>query len=178
GEYFLYDFVTDSHNLVDYPKTGVWPDGYYMTGRIFNASGTAFLAGRIFVFEREQMVKGLPARQLQADLQKYGNKPQDGMLPSDLDSLTPPPAGEAAFVIAPHPTTVNRLNSARVAGKMGGAPRIRLTEDIIQENWGGPPCVREHDAAGHLDCVPEPAPATPTDYLDNLAGFLMYRLAY
>src|SRR6266403_359370 len=178
GEYFLYDFVTDSDNFVDYPKTGVWPDGYYMTGRIFNASGTAFLAGRIFVFEREQMLKGLPARQLQADLKKYGNKPQDGMLPSDLDSLTPPPAGEAAFVIAPHPTTVNRLTSARVAVTWGGAPRIRLTEGIIKETWGVPPCVSDTDAGDHRDCVPEPAPATPTDYVDNLDFRLMYRLAY
>jgi hypothetical protein len=178
GEYFLYDFVTDSDNFVDYPKTGVWPDGYYMTGRIFNASGTAFLAGRIFVFEREQMLKGLPARQLQADLKKYGNKPQDGMIPSDLDSLTPPPAGAAAFVIAPHPTTVNRLTSARVAVTWGGAPRIRLTEDVIQETWGVPPCVSDTDAGDHRDCVPEPAPATPTDYVDNLDVRLMYRLAY
>jgi len=177
GEYFLYDFVTDPDNFVDYPKTGVWPDGYYMTGRIFNASGTAFLAGRIFVFEREQMVKGLPARQLQADLKKYGNKPQDGMIPSDLDSLTPPPAGEAAFVIAPHPTTVNRLASARVAVTWGGAPRIRLTEDVIQESWGVPPCVSD-TTADHRDCVPEPAPATPPDYVDNLDARLMYRLAY
>src|SRR5882724_5503772 len=177
GEYFLYDFVTDPDNFVDYPKTGVWPDGYYMTGRIFNASGTAFLAGRIFVFEREQMVKGLPARQLQADLKKYGNKPQDGMIPSDLDSLTPPPAGEAAFVIAPHPTTVNRLTSARVAVTWGGAPRIRLNEDFIQESWGVPPCVSD-TTADHRDCVPEPAPATPPDYVDNLDARLMYRLAY
>src|SRR5262245_17136211 len=177
GEYFVYDFVTDSQNFVDYPKTGVWPDGYYMTGRIFNASGTAFLAGRIFVFEREQMLKGLPARQLQADLKKYGNKPQDGMIPSDLDSLTPPPAGEAAFVIAPHPTTVNRLTSARVAVTWGGAPRIRLTEDVIKETWGVPPCVSD-TTADHRDCVPEPAPATPPDYVDNLDARLMYRLAY
>ena len=39
-----------------------------MSGHVFNASGTAYLAGRIFVFEREKMLKGLPARQLQADL--------------------------------------------------------------------------------------------------------------
>ena len=57
GEYYLYDFVTDPTNFVDYPKIGVWPDGYYMSGHVFNASGTAFLAGRIFVFEREQNVE-------------------------------------------------------------------------------------------------------------------------
>ncbi|HEX3620122.1 MAG TPA: hypothetical protein VHU16_07100, partial [Candidatus Udaeobacter sp.] len=109
GAYYLYDFVTDSQNFVDYPKMGVWPDGYYMSGHVFNAAGTAFLQGRIFVFERDKMLAGLPARQLQADLKKYSNKPQFGFLPSDLDTLTPPPAGEAAFVIGPNPATKNRL---------------------------------------------------------------------
>jgi hypothetical protein len=178
GEYFLYDFVTDPVNFVDYPKTAVWPDGYYMSGHVFNSTGTAFLAGRIFVFEREKMLKGLPARQLQADLRRYANKPQFGFLPSDLDSLTPPPAGEAAFVIGPHPTSTNRLTSARVAVTWGGAPRIRLTESLIAETWGIPPCVNDTDAQDHRDCVPQPAPATPTDYLDNLDFRLMYRLAY
>src|SRR5215212_8221542 len=57
GSYYLYDFVTDPANFVDYPKIGVWPDGYYMTGHVFNAAGTAFLAGRVFVFERDKMLK-------------------------------------------------------------------------------------------------------------------------
>ncbi len=178
GAYFLYDFVTDPANFVDYPKIGVWPDGYYMSGHVFNPTGTAFLAGRIFVFERDKMLKGLPARQLQADLKRYANKPQFGFLPSDLDSLTPPPAGEAAFVIGPHPTTTNRLASARVAVTWGGTPRIGLTESLIAETWGLPPCVNDTDAGDHRDCVPEPAPALPGDYVDNLDFRLMYRLAY
>jgi hypothetical protein len=177
GPYFLYDFVTDPENFVDYPKIGVWPDGYYMSGHVFPPVGP-FLAGRIFVFERDKMLKGLPARQLQADLKKYGGKPQFGFLPSDLDSLTPPPAGEAAFVIGPHPTTVNKLASARVAVTWGAVPTIKLTESVIDESWGVAPCVNDTDAGDHRDCVPEPAPATPGDYVDNLAGHVMYRLAY
>jgi len=178
GEYYLYDFVTDSENFVDYPKIGVWPDGYYMSGHVFNASGTVFLQGRIFVFEREQMLKGLPAQQLQADLKKYSNKPQFGFLPSDLDSLTPPPAGEAAFLIGPNPATKNRLTSTRVAVTWGAAPRIRLTESLIQESWDTAPCVNDTDANDHRDCVPQPGPATPADDLDNLDSRFMYRLAY
>jgi len=42
-------FRNRPHELCDYPKIGVWPDGYYMSGHVFNASGTAYLAGRIFV---------------------------------------------------------------------------------------------------------------------------------
>jgi hypothetical protein len=177
GEYYLYDFVTDSANFVDYPKTGVWPDGYYMTGHIFNASGTAFLAGRIFVFERDKMLQGQPARQLQKDLKTYNGKPQFGFLPSDLDSLTPPPAGEAAFVIGPDPVSTKNLDSARVAVTWGNTPTINLTETRISAAWSVAPCVG--DPSNHdFNCVPQPSPATAADYLDNLSFHLMYRLPY
>ncbi|PYK69399.1 MAG: hypothetical protein DME45_02385 [Verrucomicrobia bacterium] len=178
GPWYLYDFVTDPVNFIDYPKTGVWPDGYYMTGRVFNAAGTVYINGRVFVFERDKMLQGLPARQVQKDLKRYGNKPQNGMLPSDLDSLMPPPAGEAAFVIAPDPATTNKLDSTRVKVTWGANPTITLTQTQIPVTWDSAPCVNDTDANNHRDCVPQPAPATPTDYLDNLDFRLMYRLAY
>jgi hypothetical protein len=175
GSYYLYDFVTDPSNFVDYPKIGVWPDGYYMTGHVFNAAATVYLAGRVFVFERDQMLKGLPARQLQKDLKTYANRAQYGFLPSDLDSLTPPPAGAPAFVIGPDPVTTNKLDSTRVKVTWGNNPTISLTETQIAASWGVAPCV--NDTTGQ-DCVPEPAPATPADYLDNLSYHVMYRLPY
>ena len=178
GAYYVYDFVTDPANFVDYPKIGVWPDGYYMSGHVFNASATAFLAGRIFVFEREKMLKGLPARQLQADLKKYSGKAQYGFLPSDLDSLTPPPAGEAAFVIGPDPASKTRLDSTRVAVTWGTTPTITLSETKISATWDVPPCVGNPSGKKDFNCVPEPAPAVAADYLDNLSFHMMYRLPY
>src|SRR6185436_15555511 len=124
GSYYLYDFVTDPVNFVDYPHIGVWPDGYYMTTHVFNAAGTAQVAARIYVFERSQMIQGLAARMQQADLKKYSGRFQYGFLPADLDSLTPPPAGEAAFVIGPDPAFTTRLDSTRVAVTWGGTPTI------------------------------------------------------
>jgi hypothetical protein len=177
GSYYLYDFVTDSTNLVDYPKIGVWPDGYYMSGHVFNPAGTSFLAGRIFVFEREKMLKGLPAQQLQADLRTYNGRAQYGFLPSDLDSLTPPPAGEAAFVIGPDPVSNRNLDSTRVAVTWGNAPRITLTETRIAATWSVAPCVGSPNNAD-FNCVPQPSPATTADYVDNLSFHLMYRLPY
>ena len=44
GEYYLYDFLTDPVNFVDYPHTGVWPDGYCMSAHVFGA-GTRFHYG-------------------------------------------------------------------------------------------------------------------------------------
>jgi len=177
GPWYTYDFVTDPVNFIDYPKTGMWPDAYYMTGRVF-APNNAYLAGRVFAFERDKMLQGLPARQLQKDLKRYGNKPQDGMIPSDLDSLTPPPAGAAAFVIAPDPSTTNKIDSARVKVTWGANPTITLIETQIPASWDSAPCINDTAAQNHRDCVPQPAPATPADYLDNVDFRFMYRFAY
>src|ERR1044071_6089499 len=106
GAWYLYDFVTDSANFVDYPHTGVWPDGYYMSAHVFNSAGTALVGARVYVFERDKMITGQPARMQSANLTTYGGSFQFGFLPADLDSLTPPPTGEAEFVLGPHPTTL------------------------------------------------------------------------
>jgi hypothetical protein len=178
GPWYLYDFVTDPVNFVDYPKTAVWPDSYYMTGHVFNSSGTAYITGRVFAFERDKMLLGLPARQLQKDLKKYGGKTQFGMLAADLDSLTPPPVGAAEFVIGPDPTTTKKLDSARVKVTWGANPTMTLTETQIAASWDSSPCINNTAAQDNRDCVPQPPPATPADYLDNLDFRFMYRLAY
>lgn len=179
GDYYLYDFLTDGTNFVDYPHTGVWPDGYYMTGHVFNAAGTTYLAGRVYVFERDKMIAGLPARQLQADLAHDGAGIQYGFLPADLDSLTPPPAGEAEFILGPNAQFTNRTDSTRVAVTWGTTPTIALTSAVITTTGiSTPPCVNNTTAQENRDCVPQPAPAVGADYLDNLHGHFMYRLAY
>ena len=117
GAYYLYDFVTDATNFIDYPKIGVWPDGYYMSAHAYNAAGTSFIGGRIYVFERTQMIQGLTARMQVSSL----GTAHFGFLPADLDSLTPPPTGEAEFLIGPGSTTTT-LAASRVAVTWG-APR-------------------------------------------------------
>lgn len=179
GDYYLYDFLTDSTNFVDYPHTGVWPDGYYMSGHVFNPAGTSYLAGRVFVFERDKMIAGLPARQLQADLAHDGSGIQYGFLPADLDSLTPPPAGEAAFILGPNAQFTNRTDSTRVKVTWGTSPTIALTSAVISTTGiSAAPCVNNTAAQENRDCVPQPAPAVGADYLDNLSSHFMYRLAY
>src|SRR2546423_13507661 len=179
GDYYLYDFLTDGTNFVDYPHTGVWPDGYYMTGHVFNAAGTSYLAGRVYVFERDKMIAGQPARQLQADLAHDGAGIQYGFLPADLDSLTPPPAGEAEFILGPNAQFTNRTDSTRVKVTWGTTPTIALTSAVITTTGiSTAPCVNNTSAQQNRDCVPQPAPAVGADYLDNLSGHYMYLLAY
>jgi hypothetical protein len=183
GEYYLYDFLTDPVNFVDYPHTGVWPDGYYMSTHVFTAvpgeihppvaPPGAFITGRIYVFERDKMVDGLPARMQSVDLAQ-----QYGLLPADLDSLTPPPAGEAEFVLAPDVGFYDRTDPSRVQVTWDPAPTITLIPGaFIAFGVGNAPCVNGQ-LSPPRDCVPQPSPAVGLDYLDNISGHLMYRLAY
>ncbi len=127
GSWYLYDFVTDAVNFVDYPHMAVWPDGYYMAAHIFSSSGSSFFAGRMYAFERDKMLSGLPARMLTKDLKQYGGLPQYGFLPADVDSPIAPPAGEAEMVIGPDPASVTLLDSTRVAVTWGASPAMTLT---------------------------------------------------
>jgi hypothetical protein len=173
GAWYLYDFVTDPVNFVDYPHMAVWPDGYYMATHIFDGSGSSFLAGRMYAFERDKMLNGQPARMLSKDLKPYSGFPQYGFLAADLDSPMPPPPGEAEFVIGPDPASTSLLDSTRVAVTWGATPAMAFTETQISASWGIPPCV-----GGAGACVPQPPPATGFDYLDNLDQHMMYRLGY
>jgi hypothetical protein len=173
GAYYTYDFLTDALNFVDYPHTGVWPDGYYMSAHVFNSAGTLVVAARVYVFERAAMILGQPARMQSANLTTYGGSFQYGFLPADLDSLTPPPVGEAAFILGPHPTTLTLTASTRVAVTWGVTPTITLTEaTITNTTYTTAYCV----STGRL-CVPQSGQASAAA-LDNIKSHFMYRLAY
>jgi hypothetical protein len=181
GEYYVYDFLTDATNFVDYPHTGMWPDGYYMTAHVFSvgpeglpvAAPNAFITARLYVFERDKMVDGLPARMQSVDLGRGA-----GLLVADLDSLTPPAAGEAEFVIGPSGVVTNTTLFFRVATTWGAAPAVAAIEGTpITNGIANAPCLSGVNSPAR-DCVPQPAPAVGTDYLDHLGGHYMYRLAY
>lgn len=178
GAYYVYDFLTDATNFVDYPKIGIWPDAYYMSGHVFNAAGTSFLAGRVYAFERSQMILGLPARSVSANLTPGpGGGTQFGFLPADLDSLTPPPASEAEFIIGPDPNSAAFVDSTRATVAWGATPSLTLstTTRVAITSVTAAPCAI---SSANRQCVPQPSPALSTDDLDNLSGHLMYRLPY
>jgi len=99
GTYNRYAFnlgSTFGNNFYDYPKLGVWPDAYYMSFNIFNASGTALLGPQPFALDRTAMLAGNPATVISTGI--LG--PNDNQLmPASLDGSTQPPAG------APNPFT-------------------------------------------------------------------------
>lgn len=96
GTYNRYAFSFGS-NFPDYPKLGVWPDAYYMSFNMFNASGTAFLGAQACALNRAKMLAGQAATMI--------CKPSplssgiDSLLPSDMDGTIQPTSGEPAFFI-------------------------------------------------------------------------------
>lgn len=173
GGWYLYAFQTLDANGnpvdSDYPKIGIWPDGYYMsTQRGFPSGGMD-----VWVFEREKMLQGLPARQIQFQI----NAPSIVLQPSDLNGPPPPPGTPNFFV---------RPVSGQIFG--GGSDRIEIFEFAV--NWQDPSLSMFRkglslstapfsssicDGSLGDPCVPQPGTNVK---LDTLSVWPMFRAQY
>src|SRR5678815_2209142 len=79
GSYRRYAFALPAFN--DYPKMSVWPDGYYFTFNMFNASGTIFLGADVCAANRAAMLAGNAASMICFQQ----NSSVASLLPSDMD---------------------------------------------------------------------------------------------
>jgi hypothetical protein len=93
GSWYRYEFTISQSKLNDYPKFGVWPDGYYMSVNQFKCNFVSCSWGGegVVAFERSKMLLGQAARMVMFDLQSLDPN-LGGMLPSDLDGSALPPA--------------------------------------------------------------------------------------
>jgi len=91
GSWYRFSYSFGSTNFNDYPKFGVWPDGYYITYNIFGS--TSF--GEVCAHDRSKMLNG-QANTMQCFT--TGSNVQ-GLLPSDMDGSIQPPAGSPNYVV-------------------------------------------------------------------------------
>ena len=100
GPYYRYQFKVTERGINDYPKLGVWPDGYYYTANEFS-NGGQFRGAIAVAFERDKMLNGQPAQGV-----KFGPLPcilecYYSLQPSHLEGPQLPPAGARnTFVMA------------------------------------------------------------------------------
>src|SRR5213083_2853281 len=95
GSYYRYSFNYGNTSFPDYPKLGVWPDGYYLTVNIF-ANARTFTGAGVAALDRTRMLAGQPAtQQLFRTSSAYG-----GLLPATLDGSQLPPAGSPNYAVA------------------------------------------------------------------------------
>ena len=95
GAWHAYQFQYPIQALNDYPKFGVWPDGYYASFnqfRLTNQGNFVWRGAGAIAYERSAMLVGDPATQIYADLFQV-REDLGGLLPSDWDSPDAPPAG-------------------------------------------------------------------------------------
>lgn len=94
GEWNRYDYKMSDTIMNDYPKFGVWPDGYYMSINQFNAaSGYSWAGQGVAVFDRTRMLAGDLAAMQYLDLNTtYPDL--SAMLPADADGMSQPAPGE------------------------------------------------------------------------------------
>ncbi|MCU1263813.1 MAG: hypothetical protein JWM21_131 [Acidobacteria bacterium] len=186
GAYFLYDFVLPGTEFPDYPKLGVWPDGYYMTTNQFN-NGGSFDGGGVFSFQRSKMLIGDPtatAIYFNLDLASH---PEGifGMLPSDHDGLLPPPAGA--------PNTFLYFTDDQFGDPADGlrlfdfhadfnTPANSTFTERPESTYAAPLALAAFDGRnpGGRGDIEQPPPAgnNATDRLDSISTDTMYRLQY
>jgi hypothetical protein len=97
GTYNKYEFARAE--FPDYPRVGVWPDGYY----VGTSAGDDVVQKRICVADRAKMLMGQPATE-----QCIGKSGVNFFNPSDVDGMTAPPAGAPNIVMALGGTQLNR----------------------------------------------------------------------
>ena len=160
GTYNRYAFSYGATQFNDYPKLGVWPDGYYVTYNIFN--GNTFAGAKACSFDRSKMLTGAAATQVCFQLSpSYG-----GVLPSDLDGTIAPPAGSPNYLMNFGTNSLNlwkfHVDFATPANSTLAGPAAIPVAAFSPACAGG-------------TCIPQPGTAQK---LDSLADRLMYRLAY
>ncbi len=180
GAWYLYDYQTSTTMMNDYPKFGVWPDGYYMTVNQFDGVSSTWGGAGVAVFERSAMLSGLSARMIYIDVGAetlaYG-----GMLPSDLDGPAPA-AGTPNYFMEWDDSTwlgdptdtlriwefktdwANPLNTTFGANSSYDPNFKVATSDVEPELCGNA-----------RSCIPQPGTAQG---LDAISDRLMYRLVY
>ena len=171
GAYHRYQFSFTKLN--DYPKMGVWSDGYYMTMNQFTAVSLQFAGQGVVAFDRDKMLAGLPASAIYYDLASVDMN-LGGMLPADLDGPAPPAGSPAYF--------------AQVDDDAWGAEPDQLQIWKFHSNWTNP-ALSSFTRAAELatapfdsnmcgytrNCIPQPG--TPAK-VDAMSDRLMYRLQY
>jgi subtilisin-like proprotein convertase family protein len=158
GSYNRYQFSYTGFN--DYPKMGLWPDGYYTTFNIFN--GNTFAGGKVCAYDRAKMLAGAAATQQCFDVGvNFG-----GLLVGDLDGPTLPPAGTPEEVVALDTNAIDfwkfHVDFATPANSTLVGPTVIATAAFTPLCNGG-------------TCVTQPGTAQK---LDSLADRLMNRAVY
>lgn len=175
-----YRFAIPAPIFPDYPKFGIWGDGYYLTTREIGRGIGAY------VINREQILAGNPNAAVVSFVvpSSQAFRGGDGLLPADADGVRLPPAG-----------TPNYMVGTMDSGGPYNAPADALNIYKFQVDWNTPanstftfhaqvetepfdsvfPC--SGGSTPSRNCIPQPGTAVKLDVLSYRQRPL-HRLAY
>jgi hypothetical protein len=87
GSWYRWEYTFSS--MPDYPKFGVWPDGYYMSCNRFSSGSTNYAGTGAAAFDRAAMLAGNSGAQM-IYFTLPSNNEASSLLPSDCDGTFPP----------------------------------------------------------------------------------------
>ncbi len=156
---YVYNFNTI---MPDYPKFGIWPDGYYMSVNQFTgATGPAAC-----VWERNKMLTGDPTAGF---IYKNCSAAGGVMIPSDWDGPTAPYAGEANYFSFISGANL-KIWSFHTDWTTPANSTITETSNLTPATFSSYFC-----SASRGRCIPQPG---TTLKLESLSDRLMFRVQY
>lgn len=158
GTWYRYAYTFS--DMPDYPKFGVWPDGYYMTINRFAPPSLVFAGGGVCIFNRSAMLEGAvtPAMVSFNLSTSYGS-----LLPADVDGPLAPPAGSPNYLLSLGTNSL-RMWQAHVDWTNTGSSTLTQNPAIATSSFS-------------YSGITINQPGT-SQTLDPLASRLMYRLQY
>jgi uncharacterized repeat protein (TIGR01451 family) len=178
GTWFLY-FLSTGAVFPDYPKFGVWPDGYYVTTFEFPNLG-------LYVMDRTSMLLGVAAGYLKTTISALTGTVRDTrILPADLDGPAPPSGTPGIFLrtVDSQQDTGNPVDRIEIYNAVVNWTTLTFTVtlvDTLTNAAGGlapfntMACNR--NGGGIRDCIPVPQAAPAT--VDALSNRAMMQLKY
>src|SRR6266576_93751 len=182
GSYFRYAISTGA-NFPDYPKGGVWPDAYYFSTREFDPIGN-FAGVGAYALDRPQVLAGNPTPTIvgflvpPTPLYVVG----DGLLPSDLDGQTLPPAGSPNFFVGSQddnaaygaPSDALNIYKFHYDPVTPANSTFMLTDTLPTQPFNS---ILSASCTSSRLCIPQPGTASKIDHLGYRQRPL-FRLSY
>jgi len=161
GSYNRYEFDF-GENFPDYPKFGVWPDGYYNSINVFPKK---FAGAEACAFDRSAMLAGQAAKAI-----CFQQPPTvSSLLPADLDGSMLPPSGAPNYFVGLADAT--HLNLFRFHADFANPDASTFSGPVLID-------VAPFDeicGVNSRSCIAEPEPG---EKVDGLSDRVMFRLAY
>jgi hypothetical protein len=166
GTYHRYEFARSE--FPDYPRLGVWPDGYYVA----SSAGDDVVRKRVCVADRVKMLAGQTATE-----RCVGKEGVNFLNPADVDGPTAPPAGSPNILLALGGTQLQRtfeddgvyVYKMKVDWSTSAAPTLTGPTKVTVARY-------HYLCDGQLtNCVPQ---SGTSQRLDAQGDKLMQRLSY